>query len=121
MKSSSRVSSERLRRRDSRERISRDKTFPQTNMNIKEAVLILMKYWFILSSHSSFLQENFFGREEKQEKQVPRGYIRCDYFIVTHHAMVFTLKNSQIFCSKITGDGRTDGRTDERTDEHDLL
>ena len=49
------------------------------------------------------------------EKQVPLRYIRCDYFIVTHCTIVFTLKNSQIRRSKIIGDRPTDRRTYRRT------
>ena len=56
-------------------------------------------------------------------KQVPQGYIRCDYFIVTHYDVIwllFTLINGHIRCSKITRDrrtyGPTDGPTDLRTD-----
>ena len=51
-------------------------------------------------------------------KQVPRGYIRCDYFIVTRYIIVcdvhwwdFTFKNGRIRRSKISQDRRTDGRT----------
>ena len=51
-------------------------------------------------------------------EQVPRGYIRCDFFIVTHCVIVFyviselsTLRNGVFRGSKIAQDGRTDGRT----------
>ena len=47
-------------------------------------------------------------------EQVPRGYIRCDFFIVTHCVIIFdviselsTLRNGVFRRSKITQDGRT--------------
>ena len=59
--------------------------------------------------------------EEKRE-QVPRGYNRCDYFIVTHCTIVydtiwwlFTLKNDHLRRSKVTWDRPMDLRTDGRT------
>ena len=61
-------------------------------------------------------------------KQIPLGYIRCDYFIVTHCLIdhvcfwwLFTLTNGCIRCSKITRDIQTDRPTDRWTDGHDLL
>ena len=59
------------------------------------------------------------GRKE----QVPRGYIRCDYLVVTHCIIVIydigrfsILKNFDFQCLKITRDGRTDLRTYGPTD-----
>ena len=56
-------------------------------------------------------------------KQVPRGYIRCDYFIVCHCVIVydvidklFTLKSSFFRHLKITRDRPMDLRTYGRTD-----
>ena len=55
-------------------------------------------------------------------EQVPRGYIRCDYLVVTHCIIVYdigrfsTHKNLDFRRLKITRDGRTDGPTDGRTD-----
>ena len=46
------------------------------------------------------------------------GYIRCDFYVVTHCFLVydviyklFTLKNSVSRCSNITRERRADGRT----------
>ena len=54
-----------------------------------------------------------------KRKQVPQGYIRCDYFIVTHCIIVsdfiwwfLILKNGHICHSKITRGIRKDGPTD---------
>ena len=51
-------------------------------------------------------------------QQVSRGYIRCDYFIVTHCIIVwdviwwlFIFINGHIHRLKITGDGQMDGWT----------
>ena len=44
------------------------------------------------------------GKVEEKGKEVPRGYIRCNYFIVTHGF------------SKFTRDGPTERRTDGPTD-----
>ena len=69
------------------------------------------------------MEENLFKAKKKKRnrkkkkqkknigKQVPRGYIRCDYCPLT----AFTLKNCHIRRSKINGCGRTDGWSGVRT------
>ena len=56
----------------------------------------------------------------QQLQPVPRGYIRCDFFIVTHQIVAYDISlplKMAIFClSKIARDGRTYGQTYGRSD-----
>ena len=64
----------------------------------------------------------FENTEQNEMKQVPRGYIRCDYSIVTYCFIVYRFgdfvfkKNDHIRQSKLTRDRWTDGQMDGQTD-----
>ena len=59
-------------------------------------------------------------KSEIERKQVPQGYVRCDFFIVTHRIIIYdviggllTSMNNNLSSSKIIWVYPTDRRTDE--------